>query len=167
MLIPTFAGRHRNSAALISQHADGSFVTDVLRTVGMSAVRGSTNRGGARAIRQLISTTLDQHVVITPDGPRGPRRRMSLGIVFLASQTGRCIVPTAFSATTSWRIPGNWTDLIIPRPFARVFLLAGRPVRVPRSIGRTAMERYAAVVQGEMDRLDGVATELVAQSRTA
>ena len=154
MVIPTFAGKHRSTAALTSQHADGSFVAHVLRWVGVSAIRGSTNRMGAGAMRQLIRTTEDKHIVVTPDGPRGPRRQMSIGIVFLASHTGRAVVPTAYSCSRCWKVKGSWTDLVIPKPFANVFLLAGDPIKVPPALGRDELQQYATVIQAEMDRLN-------------
>lgn len=80
MIVPTFGGKHRRTAALTSQHTDGSFVAQVLRLVGISTIRGSTNRISPGTIRTLIKTAEDKHIVITPDGPRGPRREMSVGI---------------------------------------------------------------------------------------
>lgn len=154
MVIPAFAGKHRATAALTSQHADGSFVAHVLRWVGVSTIRGSTNHMGAGAMRQLLRATEDKHIVITPDGPRGPRRQMSMGIAFLASRTGRAVVPTAYSCVRCWRIKGTWTDLIIPKPFARVYLLAGEPIRVPPDLGSDHLQPYVARIQAAMDRLN-------------
>ena len=160
MVIPAFAGKHRSTAALTSQHADGSFVAHVLRWVGMSTIRGSTNRMGAGAMRQLMRATEDKHIVITPDGPRGPRRQMSTGIAFLASRTGRAVVPTAYSCVRCWRIAGTWTDLIIPRPFTHVYLLAGKPIRVPPDLSCDQLQQYVARIQAEMDRLNETAQRL-------
>jgi len=154
MVIPAFAGRHRSTAALTSQHADGSFVAHVLRWVGVSTIRGSTNRMGAGALRQLMRATEDKHIVITPDGPRGPRRQVSMGIAFLASRTGRAVVPTAYSCVRSWRIAGTWTDLVIPKPFARVYLLAGEPIKIPPDLRGDELQQYVARIQAEMDRLN-------------
>jgi lysophospholipid acyltransferase (LPLAT)-like uncharacterized protein len=154
MIIPTFGGKHRCSAALTSEHKDGSFVAQVLRCVGMPTVRGSTNRIRPGAMRELIRATENMHVVVTPDGPRGPRREMSVGIVFLASHTQRAVVPTAYSCSRCWRIRGSWTDLVIPKPFARVFLLGGRPVEVPAGLDRKGLQQYATLIQAEMDRLN-------------
>jgi len=162
MIIPAFGGKHRCTAALTSLHADGTFVAHVLRLVGMSAIRGSTNRIRPGAIRQLIRTTEDKHIVVTPDGPRGPRRQMSVGIVFLASHTGRAVVPTAYSCSRCWKIKGSWTDQVIPKPFAKVFLLAGDPINVPPSLGRDELQQYATLVQTEMDRLNAEAERLAA-----
>ena len=160
MVIPAFAGKHRSTAALTSRHADGSFVAHVLRCVGVSTIRGSTNRMGAGAMRQLMRATEDKHIVITPDGPRGPHRQMSTGIAFLASRTGRAVVPTAYSCVRCWRIRGTWTNLIIPKPFTHVYLLAGEPIGVPPDLGSDELQQYVARIQAEMDRLNDTAERL-------
>lgn len=158
MLTPAFGGSQAYTVALTSQHTDGSFVAGVLQAIGMRTVRGSTGRGGARAIRELIHLNL--HTVITPDGPRGPRRQVSPGILFLASKTGRGIVPVAASADRYWRIPGSWTDLEIPKPFARVYLLAGDPIYVPADADRDTLETYRQQVQQAMDALSAESARL-------
>jgi lysophospholipid acyltransferase (LPLAT)-like uncharacterized protein len=154
VVMPTFSGRHRKTSALTSRHSDGSFVARVLRLVGIQPVRGSTNRLGPAAYRELVGALGEGHVVITPDGPRGPARRMSLGILQLASRTGRRIVPTAYHSESCWRIPGSWTTLVIPRPFSRVLLLSGRPLFVPPGLDRDELREYACRLQTEMDRLN-------------
>ena len=157
MLVPAFGGKHRRTAALTSQHADGSFVAQVLRSVGISTIRGSTNRISPGIIRTLIKTAADKHIVITPDGPRGPRREISVGIAYLASRTGRAVVPTAYSCTRCWRIRGSWTDLLIPKPFSKVFLLAADPIEVPAELDSTQLQEHVASIQTEMDRLNAAA----------
>ncbi len=161
MLIPAFGGKHHNSAALTSKHADGSFVAQVLQVVGMSAIRGSTNHISTRATRALIDCLDENHLVITPDGPRGPRRRLSVGIAFLASHSGHAIVPTAFTSSRCWRIKGSWTDLMIPKPFARTLLLAGAPIYVPPDIPREDLNQYVTVIQSAMDQLNSAADSLL------
>ncbi len=160
MIVPTFGGRHRRTAALTSEHTDGSFVAQVLRLNRISSIRGSTNRIRRGTIRTLIRTAEDKHIVITPDGPRGPSRKMSVGIVYLASRTGRAIVPTAYSCTRCWRIRGSWTDLLIPKPFSKVFLLGGDPIQVPADLDSTQLKGYVALVQAAMDRLNVEAKSL-------
>jgi len=166
MVIPVFAGKHRSAAALTSQHADGSFVAQVLRRVGMSTVRGSTNRIGPGTMRRLMRAAEDKHLAITPDGPRGPRRQMSMGIAFLASRTGRAVVPTAFSCVRCWKIRGSWTNLVIPKPFTRVFLLGGEPIEVPPDLGGDELQQYVDRIQAEMDRLNEAAELLSEEARS-
>lgn len=132
----------------------------VVRLLGVSTVRGSTNHIGPGTLRELMKATKDKHVIITPDGPRGPRRQMSNGIVFLASRTGRGVVPTAYSCSRCWKAAGSWTELVIPKPFAKVFLLVGDPIQVPPDLKRDELQQYAAVIQAEMDRLNVEAERL-------
>lgn len=160
MVIPAFAGKHHATAALTSQHLDGTFVAQVLRCVGVSTIRGSTNRMGPGAMRELLQACEDKDIVITPDGPRGPHRTMSKGIAFVASRTGRAVVPTAYSCVRYWTIKGSWTDLIIPKPFTRVYLLAGPPIEVPAELDSEALKRYVDQIQREMDRLNDMAARL-------
>ncbi|MBN2215864.1 MAG: lysophospholipid acyltransferase family protein [Pirellulales bacterium] len=163
MVIPVFAGKSDSAAALTSRHADGWFVAEVLRRVGMSTIRGSTNHIGPGAMRQLMRAVEDKDIAITPDGPRGPRRRMSAGIAFLASRTGRAVVPTACSCVRCWRIRGSWTDLVVPKPFTKVFLLGGEPIRVPPNLGSDQLRTYVDRIQTAMDRLNETA-ELLAET---
>lgn len=163
ILLGIFGPRgHRIAAALVSRHQDGGFLADALDIVGMIPIRGSASRGGAASMRQMIRATENLHIVITPDGPRGPRRTMKDGIVYLASRTGRPILPTASAASRCWRIRGNWTDLMIPKPFSTVYFLAAAPIHVPRAASRAELERYEQIVQQEMDRLYAMADTIEA-----
>ena len=79
---------------------------------------------------------------------------MSHGIVYLASRTGRAVVPTASACSSYWRITGSWSDLIIPKPFAKVVLLAGEPIYVPADLSTEELQEHVAQVQEAMDLLD-------------
>lgn len=155
LLIPIFGGRHRHTAALVSQNQDGGFVAAGLRSVGIVPVRGSSSRGGSQAMRQLIRKAEGNHIVMTPDGPRGPRRKLAAGIVFLALHSGRAIVPTAFTCERGWRFGVGWTDLLVPKPFSIVHLLTGAPIQIPadadlrHEIKRVESEMHAMNQRGD------------------
>jgi lysophospholipid acyltransferase (LPLAT)-like uncharacterized protein len=159
IVIPVFGGRHCRTTALTSQHADGSFVAQVLRFNRIFVIRGSTNRIRTGSLRELMRRAETQHLVLSPDGPRGPARCMSAGIAYLASRSGRAVVPTAYACSRSWRCRGSWTDLIIPKPFARVLLLAGEPIYIPGELKAAELQEYAAGIQVRMDRLHEQAEE--------
>jgi len=162
ILFPMFAGRHHpnKSVALVSKHQDGSFLGHGLKMLGIGLVRGSSSRAGAAAMREMLNLPANKHVVLTPDGPRGPRRRTKLGLVFLAAHSGRAIVPSAFAAAKCWRLPGTWTDLAIPKPFTTVYAMTGKPISVPHDATREALLAIEVVVQSEMDRLSDEAERL-------
>ncbi|MCA9096415.1 MAG: hypothetical protein KDA68_23205, partial [Planctomycetaceae bacterium] len=98
---------------------------------------------------------------ITPDGPRGPRRQVKQGIVFLAAQTGRPIVPLGVACSRTWNFQGNWTNLVVPRPFTKLIIQAGKPIFIPENADRELLEKFRLQVESEMARVERIArTEL-------
>jgi lysophospholipid acyltransferase (LPLAT)-like uncharacterized protein len=153
ILGPIFADDTKNCAALVSRHSDASIVADIVESFGMKPIRGSSKRGGATALRQMIHEAETCHICIATDGPQGPRRVVKDGIVFLASQSGKPIAPVAFTASRMWRPRAGWTDLAIPWPFSRITVCVSWPIPVPADLDRDGIERYRLLVQAEMDRL--------------
>ena len=85
---------------LISQHRDGELIRRIVARFGLDAVRGSSTRGGAEAFRQLIRLGRPGgNLVLTPDGPKGPRQVAKVGVVQLARATGLPIIPMAFGCS--------------------------------------------------------------------
>ncbi len=166
MVVPVFAGKQPATMALVGQHNDGSYVANILRSAGIPSVRGSSSKGGAAAIRKLIDETKDHHIVITPDGPRGPRRELKPGLTYLAAKTGKPLVPTAFACSRFWSIKGSWTDQMIPSPFARAVVLTGQPIEVPKKASREELDEYTAQLQLAMDELNERAEQMVSESQS-
>ena len=155
-----FCGKTVNVAALVSQNYDGTVIADVLDAVGIQPVRGSSSRGGAEAVRQMFALAERKHLVIATDGPRGPRRVVKDGIVYLSSQSGRPIVPTALACKWAWRPRGRWTDMVIPLPFSRVVVLGGTPIHIPEGLSPQQLAPYRELVQRAMDELQAKADGL-------
>jgi lysophospholipid acyltransferase (LPLAT)-like uncharacterized protein len=163
LLIPTIVPpreNRRRSCCLVSKHQDGSYLADAMDFLGYSTVRGSTKRGGAGALKQLLDDTAGKHIVITPDGPRGPRRRLKPGAIFVASQTGRPICPGAYACRSAWKIQGSWTDMVIPKPFTTVYVVTGSPITIPPALSRDQLDHYVSRVQSAMDILSDQAERL-------
>ena len=92
--------RGTGSHVLISQHGDGEIIARIIARFGHEAVRGSSTRGGAGALRAMIKLGRSgRDVVVTPDGPKGPRHVAKLGVIHLAKATGLPIVPLAFACS--------------------------------------------------------------------
>jgi lysophospholipid acyltransferase (LPLAT)-like uncharacterized protein len=163
ILMTVFCGQPKRMAGLVSPHQDGSYLADAMQRVGITSVRGSSKRGASRAMRELLDRVRDLHVAITPDGPRGPRRQMKTGIIFLASRSGRVIIPTAYACRRAWRIRGNWTDMQLPMPFTRVHARGGPAFIVPANLDREQLELYAQRLQAEMERQEAIAIAAVSQ----
>ncbi|RMF81095.1 MAG: DUF374 domain-containing protein [Nitrospirae bacterium] len=127
---------------LISQSKDGAYISAVARWYGIQAVRGSSTRGGARALAALVALLRrgERHVGITPDGPKGPLYQVQPGLVALAQKTGRPVLPVALSATRVHRF-ASWDRFLVPLPFARVRLVVGEPLRLDPERHRFEAER--------------------------
>lgn len=166
IVMAVFSLRTWKLAGLISQHRDGGYLADSVLITGIQPVRGSTSRGGMEAVREILSLP-DYHLAMTPDGPRGPRRSMKEGIVYIASRSGRPIVPTALLADRCWSFPGSWTNMLIPKPFSKALLIAGTPIQIPDDLPREEMAAWAVLLQSEMERLDTIAHRMIAGDESA
>ncbi|HME89107.1 MAG TPA: lysophospholipid acyltransferase family protein [Chthoniobacterales bacterium] len=121
---------NRNGAALISASRDGDLLADAIHRFRYDVVRGSSSRLGASALLQLSNVLASKHdVVITPDGPRGPAYEVGPGIIFLAQKTGARVLPLNLEYSSCWRVK-SWDRFIIPRPFAEVRVIVGRPQQI-------------------------------------
>lgn len=161
LLFPSFSCAHPELACcLVSQHSDASFLSDALEMLGCRAVRGSSRRGGVAAVRQIIRDSDGCHIMITPDGPIGPRQKMKAGPIYLASETNRKLVAGGYSCRSGWRIPGKWTDMLIPRPFTKVYVVTGRTMYVPPDLSREELDAWVERAQREMDDVQRISEEL-------
>lgn len=142
------------TCCLVSQHQDGSYLANAMALLGYSTVRGSSRRGASQALRQLLLDTAGKHIVITPDGPGGPRRELKPGAVYVASQTNRRLLPGAYSATSAWKWKGSWTEMLIPKPFSTVYVAAGEPIDIPPDLSKEQLKHYVCLVQQKMDELN-------------
>ncbi len=99
-LMMPLAYRGKHAAILISQHRDGGLIASIMRQFGFQAIRGSSSRRGAQALRELVKVGRQgQDLVVTPDGPRGPACHVQVGVISLAKLTGFPIIPLTFSCS--------------------------------------------------------------------
>jgi len=130
MVVPLAHHGQRDWQVLVSTSEDGDLSERLLRPFGYRIIHGSTNRGGARALREMLAALERGEVLaITPDGPRGPRHSMNPGLAWMARATGRAVVPCGFVCDRAWRL-ASWDRFTIPKPRARVALVYGEPVSV-------------------------------------
>jgi lysophospholipid acyltransferase (LPLAT)-like uncharacterized protein len=139
ILLPLYLRGNCNLAMLLSQHPDAEILAHVAYHMGFDCVRGSTYHGGSKAIWELLERSRNQHLTITPDGPRGPRRRLAMGPIYLASRLQLPLVVMGFGYDRPWRA-NSWDRFALPRPFSRGRAIVGPPLRLPRELDRDGME---------------------------
>ena len=138
-LLPLF-WHHRSEhvAILVSEHKDGELIARLAKSIGYRLIRGSSSRGGERALLALAKDLrAGREVAVTPDGPRGPARSYAPGALIAAQRAGAPIVPIAAHADSAWRL-SSWDAFLIPKPFARVTVAYGEPTRVVAESSRAA-----------------------------
>ncbi len=139
--------RKRPVAALVSWSQDGDWQTGVLRTLRVTALRGSSSRGGSEGLRRIVrALKRGQDAAFAVDGPRGPRGRAKAGAARAALLAGARLIPVAGAASRRWVLGHAWDRFEVPLPFARVAVVVGEPLdgaraaRHARVLGR-AIER--------------------------
>ena len=136
-----FHHRDEGIAVVISEHRDGEIIAQIAERLGFSTVRGSTSRGGGRALIGLIRAVQAGHDgAVTPDGPRGPAHVFAPGAVIAAQRTEAPIVPVRAAAVRAWRLK-SWDRFLVPKPFATVRIAYGEPVLVDAASPREAAEQ--------------------------
>ena len=122
-----YLGRYRYPG-MVSRSRDGEDIAWVIERFGFETLRGSTAAGASAVLRQALRRLHDgRPVIVTPDGPRGPRYALKPGIVGLARKTGVPIVPVCFSALRRWETH-SWDRMRLIKPFTRVVLMVGEPI---------------------------------------
>ncbi|QDU95225.1 lysophospholipid acyltransferase family protein [Lignipirellula cremea] len=144
--------RNCNAALLMSRHRDADVLARVAYHAGFDVVRGSTSRGGATAIRELQEKAKNMNLAITPDGPRGPRRKMSAGPIFLSSRLQIPLVCMGIGYDRPWRTK-TWDRFAIARPFSRGRIIGSPAMQMPPDLDRAGIEHYRLRVERMMNFL--------------
>ncbi len=146
-------------AMLLSHHVDAEWLAQAAELNGFGTVRGSTARGGTRALRELIRRAAGQNLAITPDGPRGPRRRLAIGCVALSAHARIPLVPIGLGYARPWRIRRAWDQFAVPRPGTRARAMVGPRIVIPATADRTRLEIYRQRVERVLETLTEAAEQ--------
>lgn len=125
---------------LISKHRDGDIISKVISHLGFDSIRGSTNKpeknknkGSILAVRKMIkSLNANISIGISPDGPKGPRHKVSDGIIQIARLSDKEILPVGIGFRRKWTL-NTWDKFIVPKIFNEIRIIWGKPVKVPKS----------------------------------
>ena len=149
--------RNQNLAMMASDSDDGEYIARGIAAFGNIPVRGSSSAGGARATRELVRyLKRGNSAAITPDGPRGPRRELQMGVITLAAVSGAPLVPYHIEATRQWELT-SWDRHRIPKPFSSVIIGIGEPYYVDKERFKTDAEplcrEFEALMIDHADRI--------------
>lgn len=160
LMWPSYWAARRPIMMLISDHPDGQLIARTIARFGIGTVKGSSSRGGALALRGIAQWIAQgRPVVVTPDGPRGPRMRAALGIAMAAKLTGAPILPSCYSTSRAITLR-SWDRFLLALPFGRGVFMLGEPVYVARDADTAALEAARAAVELQLNHLTREADRL-------
>jgi lysophospholipid acyltransferase (LPLAT)-like uncharacterized protein len=153
-MLPVVWAHRQPTSVIVSEHRDGEIIARILGRLGFGTVRGSSSRGGARALLEAIQV-LKQGIdlAITPDGPRGPRHAYAPGALLAAFRAGAALIPIVAHVDRKWQLR-SWDRFEIPKPFARITVLYGTPVVPIAADARAAAELTGMFQQRMLDELE-------------
>ena len=161
ILTATLYFRDRGIVAMTSENFDGEWVARLMGRFGYRAARGSTSRGGAKALVQLRREMAEGYpAAFTVDGPRGPARVAQPGAAWLSSATGNPIVPFHIEAGSFWTV-NSWDSHQVPKPGSTLAVAIGRPIDVPGEAGEAAIEEGRAAIERALVALEAQAKALL------
>jgi lysophospholipid acyltransferase (LPLAT)-like uncharacterized protein len=145
--------RHRDIQVMTSRSFDGEYIARIIEMFGYGAVRGSSSRGGVRALLGMHKEIEQgKPVAFTIDGPRGPVYVAKPGPVLLARNTGVPLVCFYIAVEKAW-VLNTWDRFMIPKPFSRAHLRLGKTITVPREADSAALEQFHREMQATLERI--------------
>lgn len=153
MLAPIYIHRNMGFVAMVSEHGDGEMIAQTILRLGYKTVRGSSTRGGSRAVRQMLKVLKNgNNCAILPDGPNGPRHAFKLGAILIAQRSEAWLLPCTFSASKPIQLH-SWDRFTLWRPFSKLQVVYGEPMAIPRKISPLELEQYRVKMENRMNAL--------------
>jgi len=155
--------RKRQLAVMTSRSLDGEYIARVIQRFGFVPIRGSSTRGGQRALLGMQSyVSSGKGAAFTIDGPRGPRQVAKRGPIYLAKATGAPITPFYVAVEKNWTL-NSWDRFVIPKPFSRTLVQVAPKIYVPRDADEALLEAKYREMQAALERITQVAEKYFSQ----
>ena len=152
-LVPCWTYKDKGVVVMVSLHRDGEIMNRALAALGFKRVRGSSTKGGRRALNAMCNLLNQGYsVAVTPDGPRGPKHSVHPGVFMLASKTGKPILPCGIGAKSYWEL-ATWDSFLIPKPFTKVKIVGRDPMYVPKELSRELIKELEADLKNRLFNL--------------
>lgn len=165
ILPATLFWSHRDIVVITSENFDGEWIARIIERFGYGTARGSSSRGGTRALVQLRRTmAAGKPTAFTIDGPRGPARKAQPGVVFLAKITGNPIIPFHIEAARHWTAR-SWDQTQVPKPFSDVAIAIGEPFEVAPDVDDAGLEARRLALEATLGDLERQATIMLRAPR--
>lgn len=165
ILPATLYFRDRGVVAMTSRNFDGEWIARLMRRFGYGQARGSTSRGGSRALVEMRrALEAGRPVAFTVDGPRGPAKVAQPGAVWLASASGHPILPFHIESSSHWTAR-SWDGSQVPKPRATLAIAIGAPIHVPPGLDEPALEAHRGALEKALEALESRTLQILHTTR--
>ena len=146
--------RRRGIVPLVSPSEDGEIIAQIIARWGYKTLRGSSSHSIIRAWNEMMRELEEGgELIIVPDGPRGPDRKMKPGAIKLAKETGAYLVPFSFSSSKKKNLR-SWDSFLIPLPFSRIVAIYGEPFTINPDLNKVNFDKKIQRAQNALIDLD-------------
>ncbi len=157
IFIAPYFFRRRGIMPLVSPSEDGEIIAQIVARWGYKVLRGSSSHSIIRAWGEMrAELKRGGEVIIVPDGPRGPRRKMKPGALKLAQETGAYLIPFTFTSSRKKSLD-SWDRFLIPKPFSRIVVIYGEPFSVKSDLSDEEFEREWLKIESFFTHFDSEA----------
>ncbi|MDA0782269.1 MAG: lysophospholipid acyltransferase family protein [Rickettsiales bacterium] len=153
LMIPPFAPKVAKIHVLISNHNDGELIARTMTHFGFGLVRGSTGKEGLTALRNILKIfKKGENLAITPDGPKGPRMRVSGTVIDIAKMSGLPIIPLTFCASKC-KVLRSWDRFIAAKPFSKGCFIYGEPLYVKKDANEEELKKAGIELENRLNKI--------------
>ena len=149
--------KHKEYFALVSQSRDGDLIADIAKKFGYNFFRGSSNKGGKEAIKNIddfFKKNSGAKIIITPDGPTGPEHKVKPGALILSQNSDRPIIPMIVDVKSSWKFK-NWHTFYLSKPFSKMRVVFGEPLYFNKN---ESIEIGTQKIEDALNKVDKIAS---------
>lgn len=160
MAIGWYLLKNKNAAAIVSRSRDGDLLSELLKHWNYKLARGSSSKGGKDAMELLLNFARQKmNIAITPDGPKGPERKMKAGAVITAKKSGVPLILAGIGYSNYWQLK-SWDKMKIPKPFSKAKVIFSDPIFIDANLSYDDTSKLIELYEKELNKLDKQAEEI-------
>jgi len=141
---------NKNAYAVVSQSKDGQILSDLLEKWGFMLIRGSSSKGGKEVMNKLVEKSMDNYVLLTPDGPRGPRHILKPGGIVAAQRSGARFYFMKANISKKFVFKKSWDRFEFPLPFSKITIEISEPYIISKELNNNEITELMHNIEGKM-----------------
>jgi lysophospholipid acyltransferase (LPLAT)-like uncharacterized protein len=153
MLPGWFAFKNTEAAAVISQSKDGEILSYLLTDWGFDFIRGSSSKGGKEVLQQIVEQAKGKWILMTPDGPRGPKKEMKAGAIVAAHRAQVPLYLCGIKVFCKYTFKNSWDNFVLPIPFSKIEISYSKPIHIDKNMTKEEISNTIEKIETSLNNL--------------